>query len=404
MDHNTLGPGNRTKSITPFDPAILSHDLGAATLDIAFVEQVLRETGPVFPPQHLGHRSFSFDPGHLPTEALAEPAYYPWMNWALRGRSFHSRIPGPAGCRQPIINEMTAGHAIICTQDQYVMKSVEFIKLANRPRRPGTWRSWSSFTRMRPCVSERDTPSPSRPRHFYTMPAFPVALFQPYHGVVRESGLRSCTKLILLRKPRPSLLPLPWARFDGDVQSDTGRNDGTIAHGRVLFFFLAARRLHREFRAYAALRALQGTEIPKVVGLYRREEDNSTVLLIPYAGTPLKSFADLDSADRRTLFWRLLRLHQRGFEFEPRNVTIFGSSNPVIVDFDHASLGHACTGVACGELGHVAEVLGLDRLSSRANRDASTPVSHHRDRSVLRVGACLGTATRVVAVAGVIGI
>jgi hypothetical protein len=93
-------------------------------------------------------------------------------------------------------------------------------------------------------------------------------------------------------------------RFDGDIQSTIAGHDVSISHGSVLFFFLAARvvaktarRLRREFNAYAAMSDLQGAAIPRVVGLYGCKGKNSVVLLVTYAGKPLQTFADLATVD-----------------------------------------------------------------------------------------------------------
>ncbi|KAJ7121860.1 hypothetical protein C8R43DRAFT_1112120 [Mycena crocata] len=508
-DHDTGGLGNRTKSLTSFDPATLRHDLGTTTLDIAFVQQVLRETGPVFASVNTGSWSFSTAPDHLPTEADAEPGFYPWMNWVLCAPAAHAvnavRDELYAAAQKPVpydvfpgvsktdiitnnsvkgatdiihlwraspsarvpctphefkrdralrvgsestleylaekaatssyafrvnegvatlagkgkrvvcqtINEMVVtetGHAIICTQEQYVMLRLtpafeleisRVYQIRNSSTQAMDMAELVLFythsalrlgTRyIHPTVSA----STATTVLHVTLPSIPTALFQPYEGVFRQSGLKYCTKLVPLPESRPSLLPLPWVRFDGDVQSDTGCNGVTISHGHVLFLFLAARvvaktacepsaaqRLRHEFRAYAALRGLQGVEIPKVVGLFRRNDDNNLVLLITYAGKQLKTFAYLNPIDRRTLFRRLHRLHQGGVQhndFEPRNVTMFGSSNPVIIDFDNASLGHECPGASCGELIQVAEVLGLNiaaELSMPQEQTKTNPSLH----------------------------
>ncbi|KAJ7759728.1 hypothetical protein DFH07DRAFT_940064 [Mycena maculata] len=294
------------------------------------------------------------------------------------------------------INEMVAtrtGHSIICTQQQYVMirltdgfqlqisrvyqtrnsttQSRDMAELVlfyahsalglgtKYPQGPGLATGLNMLTSLR-----------------VTIPMFPTALFQPYEGIFRKSGLNHRTKLVALTKSRSSFFPLPWGRFDGDIQSPIGGDDVTISHGRLVLLFLTARvvaktayglsavqRLDREFHAYAAMHSLQGVVIPRVVGLYTSKDENSMVLIMSYVGKPLETFGEFDPADRRTLFRRLLRLHQSGIQhndFEPRNVTMFGLSNPILIDFDNASLDHTCTGVSCGELLQVAEVLNLN--------------------------------------------
>ncbi|KAJ7788677.1 hypothetical protein B0H14DRAFT_3503922 [Mycena olivaceomarginata] len=90
------------------------------------------------------------------------------------------------------------------------------------------------------------------------IPAFPTVVFQPYEAVFRDHGHTHRTQLVAL--PKPSA---PSFRYDG------------ISHGSVLFFFLVARvvaktarRLRREFNAYAAMSDLQAAAIPRVVDLY----------------------------------------------------------------------------------------------------------------------------------------
>jgi hypothetical protein len=140
-----------------------------------------------------------------------------------------------------------------------------------------------------------------------TIPVFPTALFQPYEGVFRKSGLNHRTKLVALTKSRGSFFPLSWGRFDGDIQSHIGGDDVTISYGRLVLFFLATRvvaktayglsaaqRLDREFHAYAAMRSLQGIVIPRVVGLYTSKDENSMVLIMSYVGKPLETFDELN--------------------------------------------------------------------------------------------------------------
>ncbi|KAJ7474562.1 hypothetical protein B0H11DRAFT_1330913 [Mycena galericulata] len=293
------------------------------------------------------------------------------------------------------VNEMVAydtGHAIMCTQDEYVMLrlTTDFqleISPVYKTHNSATQASDMAelvlfYTHSALSAGTKFSQKSQRStlRSFTSMrvmiPAFPTAVFQPYQAVFRDRGLIHRTQLIALPKPSRSVFPLPWVRFDGDMQPRIAGHDVSISHGSVLFLFLAARvvaktahgysaarRLRREFNAYAAMNDLQGAVIPRLVGLYRRKDENSMVLLITYAGKPLQTFADLPRVERRKLFQRLLNLHESGIQhndFEPRNVTMFGPSNPVIIDFDNASLDHECTGASCAELIHVAKLLGLD--------------------------------------------
>ncbi|KAJ7927170.1 hypothetical protein B0H13DRAFT_2312769 [Mycena leptocephala] len=205
------------------------------------------------------------------------------------------------------------------------------------------------------------------------IPAFPTAVFQPYEAVFCDRGHTHRTQLVALPKPLRSFFPLRWVRFDGDIQSSIAGHDVSISHGSVLFFFLAARvvaktarRLRREFNAYAAMSDLQGAAIPRVVGLYGCKGENSVVLLVTYAGKPLQTFADLATVDgkrlttiRRTLFRRLLSLHASGIQhndFEPRNVTMFGAALGLLREFIAGTEGRV--GVEQDELRHVAGLRG----------------------------------------------
>ncbi|KAF8215467.1 hypothetical protein K438DRAFT_1955439 [Mycena galopus ATCC 62051] len=295
------------------------------------------------------------------------------------------------------INEMIAydtGHAIMCTQDQYVLLRLTPDYQLEISRVYQTRHSTRQASDMAELVLFYTHSALSAGTKFsqirttaiapvtglrVIVPSFPTHVFQPYEAVFRDHGLAHRTQLIALAKGPRSLFPLPWVHFDADTHSHILGHDVSISHGSILFLFLAARvvaktahgypairRLRREFKAYAAMRDLQGAVIPKLVGFYRRKDDKSVVLLVTYAGTPLQNFGDLPDLDRRTLFRRLLRLHESGVQhndFEPRNVTMFGSSNPVIIDFDNASLDHQCAGSTCGELVHVAKLLGIDIIT-----------------------------------------
>ncbi|KAJ7718053.1 hypothetical protein B0H16DRAFT_1740220 [Mycena metata] len=202
-------------------------------------------------------------------------------------------------------------------------------------------------------------------------PAFPTSVFQPYEGEFPGGGQGS-TKLV--SNSSGSLSPLPWARFDGDVQSTS--NDVTIAYGRLNLLFLASRslvaktahgisatqRLRREYSTYVLMRAFQGVAIPKMIGMFPTGDGKNTVLIMSHAGKALTTFSELVPRDKRILFHWLVLLHNTGVQhndLEPRNVTV-SSSGPVIIDFDRASLDHNCPGASCEELLEVAEALDVD--------------------------------------------
>ncbi|KAJ7826124.1 hypothetical protein B0H14DRAFT_2596036 [Mycena olivaceomarginata] len=165
-----------------------------------------------------------------------------------------------------------------------------------------------------------------------TLPAFPTSVFQPYEGVFR-GGAIGRTKLV--SKSSGSFFPLPWAWFDGNVRSNS--NHVTIAYGRLILLFVASRslvaqtahgpsatqRLVGEYNAYTAMRTLQGTAIPTVMGMFTTKDGKNTVLMMSHAGKALRTFSDLKPSEKLMLFHRLVRLHKAGVQhndLEPRNV------------------------------------------------------------------------------------
>ncbi|KAJ7734517.1 hypothetical protein DFH07DRAFT_988971, partial [Mycena maculata] len=123
----------------------------------------------------------------------------------------------------------------------------------------------------------------------------------------------------------------------------------------------ATERLVREYNAYTVMRELQGTVIPTLMGMLTSRDGKNTVLIMSHGGEALSTFSDLRPYEKLILFHRLIRLHKTGVQhndLEPRNVTR-SSSGPLIIDFDHASLGHNCPGASCQELLQVAEALEL---------------------------------------------
>ncbi|KAF8189254.1 hypothetical protein K438DRAFT_958726 [Mycena galopus ATCC 62051] len=303
------------------------------------------------------------------------------------------------------------GHAIVCTQAQYVMLRVtDSLQLEISP-----------VYAVRDSTTQVDDATPLvlfythaalRAGHTYaaapatgitamrvTLPAFPTSVFQPYEGVFR-GGVIGRTKLV--SKSSGSFFPLPWAWFDGNVQSSS--NDFTIAYGRLIFLFFASsslvaktahspsatQRLVHEYDAYAAMRAFQGAAIPKVIGMFETKNGGNTVLMMSYAGKALKTFSELEPRDKFTLFHRLVRLHKTGVQhndLEPRNVTKL-SSGPLIIDFDRASLDHSCSGASCKELLQVAQALDLDPAAEMEALEEETVTSS----TVYSVIATLGFA------------
>lgn len=209
------------------------------------------------------------------------------------------------------------GHAIICTQEQYVMLRVtDSLQLEISPVyvvRESVTQAMDMtllvlfYTHAALRVGMTYAPATGIAAMRVTLPAFPTSVFQPYEGEFR-GGIIGRTKLI--SKSRASFFALPWVRFDGDVQSSS--NDVTIAYGHLVFLFFASRtlvaktahglsatqRLGREYNAYAVMRTLQGVVIPKVIGMYTTTDGKNTVLMMSYAGKALRAFSELEPRDK----------------------------------------------------------------------------------------------------------
>ncbi|KAJ7190501.1 hypothetical protein GGX14DRAFT_483096 [Mycena pura] len=270
------------------------------------------------------------------------------------------------------------GHAIMATQDEYVLLEVSPVYRVRGSRALTQAADMAALSLFYTFAAIRRgfvyPPSNTSVVWSVRIPEFPPAIFQPYQGVFLDKGLTERTKLGAISKFKGSILPLRWLGLYGNVQC-TG-NDVTVADGFLYLFFLAARvvaktahapsaarRLEHEFRAYSALRSLQGVAIPRFLGLYISEDQDKTVLLTSHAGKSLRDFGELQHAQRHRLLRRLIRLHENGIQhndLEPRNVTYSQTLGPVIIDFDRASLDHQCTGSSCAELLYVAGLLDLD--------------------------------------------
>ncbi|KAJ7852929.1 hypothetical protein B0H14DRAFT_2759224 [Mycena olivaceomarginata] len=81
--HEPYSEAGSTTTITIFDPSTLQHTLGPATLDMAFVQRVLAETGPVLTPANGYLWQYAEQPAGFPITAEHEADYYDWFNWVL---------------------------------------------------------------------------------------------------------------------------------------------------------------------------------------------------------------------------------------------------------------------------------------------------------------------------------
>ncbi|KAF7328437.1 Proteophosphoglycan ppg4 [Mycena sanguinolenta] len=216
-----------------------------------------------------------------------------------------------------------------------------------------------------------------------TVPSFPPSIFKPSRGFIHVGGALVCPlNLSTLRRPSDSLFPqlLP---LGVDGRCGHRRHDGEIVISFVrLTFFLfqakavakaaygprASERLRHEFNVYSALCLLQGTLIPTLLGLYRNQNDGSSVLIISHGGTSLPDFDSLTLVEWHSLMSRLISIHQAGVQhndLEPRNVVLSPSLGPIIICFDNASLDHCCEGPSCRELREFAGELGIDPRQHR---------------------------------------
>ncbi|KDQ07948.1 hypothetical protein BOTBODRAFT_48507 [Botryobasidium botryosum FD-172 SS1] len=114
------------------------------------------------------------------------------------------------------------------------------------------------------------------------------------------------------------------------------------------------------------LKLLQGSVVPRHYGVFSGA--GRVVLLIAYAGKPLRSFESLDAKAKRAILGQIMLLHLHGVchgDVRPDNITMGHDGHPRVIDFSHASV-HTCPGVdKCQEIIELARTLELtDILSS----------------------------------------
>ncbi|KAJ6552413.1 hypothetical protein DFH09DRAFT_1085898 [Mycena vulgaris] len=218
--HEPYSMAESTNTLTVFDPSALSHTLGPATLNLALVQKC------------------------TPHEFKRDKVL------RVHGESALNFLVQQAGA---VINETittNTGHAIICTQEQYAMlRLTDALQLEISPvyaTRGSIAQATDAamlvlfYTHAVLGAGKRYADAPARgiTAMRVTLPAFPTWVFQPHEGVFR-GGIIGRTKLI--SKSRASFFPLPWVRFDGDVQSSS--NNVSITYGRLIFPFVASRGL-----------------------------------------------------------------------------------------------------------------------------------------------------------------
>ncbi|KAJ7923508.1 hypothetical protein B0H13DRAFT_2267044 [Mycena leptocephala] len=212
-----------------------------------------------------------------------------------------------------MINEMittNTGHAVICTQEQYAMlRLTDTLQLE-----------------ISPVYATRGSPTQATDAAMLVLFYAHAAL-----GAGKRYTDAPATGITAMRSP---------SRFPNlGIAAARGRTlVAKTAHGPS-----ATQRLVCEYNAYAAMRTLQGTAIPKAHTL-----------------PPASPSAQVGVQHN---------------DLEPRNVTQ-SSSGPLIIDFDRASLDHNCPGALCKELQQVAQALDLNpvtEMETLAEETATPP-------------------------------
>ncbi|KAJ6459532.1 hypothetical protein C8R45DRAFT_1109403 [Mycena sanguinolenta] len=90
--HEPFSQADRTTKITLFDPSALQYQLGSATLDFAFVQNVLANTGPVYPIIYAAMWQFAESPAYLDLHhpATHEASFYSYLRWQLCNPGTHA--------------------------------------------------------------------------------------------------------------------------------------------------------------------------------------------------------------------------------------------------------------------------------------------------------------------------
>ncbi|KAF8189255.1 hypothetical protein K438DRAFT_1971899 [Mycena galopus ATCC 62051] len=81
--HEPYSDAARTERISRFDPCALRHTVGNGTLDLPFVQHILRSTGPIVTQADSSLWQFATQPGSFADIAQHEGDYYDWFNWVL---------------------------------------------------------------------------------------------------------------------------------------------------------------------------------------------------------------------------------------------------------------------------------------------------------------------------------
>ncbi|KAF7371519.1 Proteophosphoglycan ppg4 [Mycena venus] len=377
-NHTEADEGYRTSAVLFHDTSNLSHLIAPGVkLDLAFVQSVLSSTGPdtVRSSQRSMWDWADWRVG-VSKWADGEPAYYPWLEWAVYAPAAHAagavrdklyasadqavssivprhkynpdlvtwarsnggfKFREEAGrsqekARRLLFQAMDellhydVAHIVLSTQHHYVLLSLSptYQFLISR-----LYKINDSSTQLQDitdlvlfyahAIVNPGAPYSQQPDSTSGSPVFRLFFC--------NGRLTHRAKLSPVKKSTNSSFPALSLRFHGDGGLNRADADVVISFGRLVFWFLDARvvaktansprasqRLSHEFKAYNIMWALQGVAIPTLVGLYTNNNNGSSVLILSHAGAPLGTFEALTLAQRRTLLSHIVCLHQTGIQ------------------------------------------------------------------------------------------
>ncbi|KAJ6483468.1 hypothetical protein DFH09DRAFT_1340469 [Mycena vulgaris] len=352
--HEPFSAAGSTITLTTFDPATLQHGLGPVTLDIAFVRQVLAETGPIIDQDNSSLWQFARQPRNFPLTALHEADYYDWLIWAVCGpaasavNAVRDKLTNAqkvdkvnntqGGGAADIIHRWSQG--VKCTPHAFKRNKVLRVHgesvLDFLVQQAGAVYGYNFLS------TEPLSTFEGKGKRYQTVTRARQSCDQPLRQL-GYSSLRGYVARMAAQSYSSPALAIPCQV--GSTVTFSRVSTCLLTSGRLIFLFVASRgliaktahgptasqRLIREYNAYTAMRTLQGAAIPTVIGMFITKDGKNTVLMMSYAGKALRAFSELEPRDKLTLFHRLVRLHKTGVQhndLEPRNVTQ-SSSGPV---------------------------------------------------------------------------
>lgn len=138
--------------------------------------------------------------------------------------------------------------------------------------------------------------------------------------------------------------------------------------------------LQNEFETYQALIQLQGSGIPRCLGLFDAGAFG-LLLLLEDGGSSIGDFHELSKkqkyispiilqailltkiCQRVALLKSVSQMHQRGIchhDLEPRNIMVSPSGKVSVIDFEFSTKDHACHQATCHEIIDLTERLSAD--------------------------------------------